>query len=128
MNPPKRPVSGSPIPDNWFADFYDYVRTLEAHGDQKTTIVNRNNGGTFISVIPKSAAASTGSATGGAAEVLSATVISGSTVTGYVCRITRPDGTTFTDTVFPAFLSFDSTLPAGYTFLVVQTSTPVAEG
>lgn len=128
MNPPKRPVSGSPIPDNWFADFYDYVRTLEAHGDQKTTIVNRNNGGTFISVIPRTAAASPASTTGGSAEVLSATVISGSTVSGYVCRITRPDGTTFTDTVFPAFLSFDSTLPAGYTFLVVQTSTPVAEG
>lgn len=127
MQPPKRPVSGSPIPDNWFADFYDYVRTLEAHGDQKTTIVNRNRGGTFISAIPQPAASSP-SATGGAAEVFSATVIRGSTVSGYRCRITRPDGTTFTDTVFPAFLAFDSTLPAGYTFLIVRSFTPVAEG
>lgn len=126
MNPPKRPVSGSPIPDNWFADFYDYVRSLEAHGDQKTTIVNRNNGGTFISAIQQPTA-STASATGGSAEFFPATVISGSAVTGYVCRITRPDGSIFTDTVFPAFLSFDSTLPAGYTFLVAKTATPVAE-
>lgn len=127
MEPPKRPVEGQVIPKDWFAHFYDYVRSLEAHGDQKTVIVNRDSTGTHISTIGrKPAVGHTSSASD--SSIVVATVISGNAVTGYQCTIVDPNGDTHTAKVYPAFLSFSATLPEGYSFLATLTPTTSTAG
>jgi hypothetical protein len=48
IQPPQRPQKGQPIPEDWFLQFYDYVRSLELHGDLKTTVVKRDRSGTTV--------------------------------------------------------------------------------
>jgi hypothetical protein len=46
--PPQRPMTDRPVPNNWLRDFYDYVRSLELRGDLATTTVSRDRTGTVV--------------------------------------------------------------------------------
>lgn len=46
---PPRPQKGQPISSDYFLQLWDYLRSLEPHGDLSTTVVSRNRSGTTIS-------------------------------------------------------------------------------
>jgi hypothetical protein len=46
---PPRPQKGQPISPDYFLQMWDYLRSLEPHGDLRTTVVNRQRSGTTIS-------------------------------------------------------------------------------
>jgi len=48
INAPIRPQKGAKIPDNWFADLYDYILSLEVRGDLNTTTARRDRSGTVV--------------------------------------------------------------------------------
>lgn len=48
IQPPARPQKGQKVPPDWFQEFYDYVLSLEVHGDLNTTVARRTRSGTTI--------------------------------------------------------------------------------
>lgn len=120
--PPPPPIEGKEIPPRYWEELYRYIRSLELHGDSKTCTVNRDASGTRISVIGSAGKSQTVASPAADLQLFRAEVISGDNLSGYRCKITTADGSEVTKTVYPTFIAFDSTLPAGYVMIGTTTA------